>query len=1351
MAAWLSAALFVSAAIATPAQGQRKSTRPSEMESDVPGTPSRRIESPRARGFQLFALGDLGVTGMRMTGEFGFATTSYGPCDDGFTVSQCGDVFSGGRYRFSVFGIGIVAGTPPSEFAKIAAANPAAAPLVRGGGFSAIFNDPLFGAVFRFGPADGQAGRLFSGVTTTDDGSCRDFTSPLNGYVSTGFSILPVSDCPETLVGPFDGPRLLADTAFIPQFQTDRNNFKFDFFRVPRETQQASEFAGDFSTYGLISDNYAEILESYGGITKLGSGTPTIEGYPLGLDMRFDAFQFGFPAIKNVVFYQLTVVNNSARLYGTGISYDSLYMGLRTSWGRAQATTSYWEPGRNAQLTTEIGASSTGNCNGARTAPGTLPCATVGFGRGATGVIVLKSPIGDVRNKLFTIPGNAFFNPSNVNAGDTITFNHGRLCGFGLCWDQTWAVNNQRSFAIMSSTGANYLQGRDPNALTAAQFYRVFRNVDFPTRTPKFNTYVPGGFDYNKDGIQDTLFFDSCHLEGCAKTFSDTMPGTTRYTNRGTNVGGGTFVGPFKLRAGDTTSFIYAILGSPDSASFERTVNAATRAYTTFFLVPKPPPAPVVTRVTTVPALLGAPQVVINFTDPSASVNQFLRNISSGLRREATSEERILNRLNPTLADSIDARARDQLEEILVFKSCDGGSTFTGDADCDGDPLVGEAGQSVGLGFQPYAIIRRNAAGLFPTTFTDNNVIGGRTYLYSFVSRSRGFRTAIRDSVGTGTSRREVARDSVFVDSAVTNLRRSGSSVAIVYVPVSLPAGSQVALAQFTNQVGNSTIPILARFGQNVQGGTFRLEFGNLFTIREAVATSGARGRRTEVTREVVAPNARTASGEFFTNVQREPALRFVSDSIVSFVGSNRTTTTTSSGGSTLTTADDSTITTTVITGTGFVALLNNRPLFVSTQLTGDAATPTSFLNRPEFPGFLISLNQSRADSLNLERLVEPDGDTVPNGIINGQGVAVNYQETRSRRQADARGLYEFNFAGDLFGPGAPFRVNIRDANAVEATINQSLLARPVTMRADTSAAAIAAVRAISPASFATRAFLPVALPFSVMNVTFGRTARVVVPQRAAANNTIRIGSGTTDTVSITVPDSVYLPGDTIYIVEDVPRDSLIGGVLVVRDSSGTRVPVRISSPVVTLGPVVLDCNNASTPRLACNPLAIGTPGATGYFVFAPGTKLVLQFDVGFRPGDVVTANVSAQQNRPATLSSGDLRNVRVVPNPFIVQSQFNTVNNARTGDSRVLFTNVPTRGSVRIYSVSGQFLQEINYTEADLNGFSTGQTGTGDLPYDLRTREQTDLSSGLYIFVIRGAGRDGREQVARGKFVIIR
>ncbi|MFQ5550706.1 MAG: hypothetical protein ACE5FJ_05665, partial [Gemmatimonadales bacterium] len=93
---------------------------------------------------------------------------------------------------------------------------------------------------------------------------------------------------------------------------------------------------------------------------------------------------------------------------------------------------------------------------------------------------------------------------------------------------------------------------------------------------------------------------------------------------------------------------------------------------------------------------------------------------------------------------------------------------------------------------------------------------------------------------------------------------------------------------------------------------------------------------------------------------------------------------------------------------------------------------------------------------------------------------------------------------------------------------------------------------------------------------------------------------------------------------------------------------------------------------------------------------------------------VTAEDVRVVTDSMMGL--VRVVPNPFVMFSAYQQ----SFTESRLAFTNVPPAGTLRIYTVSGQFVQQIEWTPADLSG-------GGDLFYDLRTREGYDLASGLY------------------------
>jgi hypothetical protein len=270
-----------------------------------------------------------------------------------------------------------------------------------------------------------------------------------------------------------------------------------------------------------------------------------------------------------------------------------------------------------------------------------------------------------------------------------------------------------------------------------------------------------------------------------------------------------------------------------------------------------------------------------------------------------------------------------------------------------------------------------------------------------------------------------------------------------------------------------------------------------------------------------------------------------------------------------------------------------------------------------------------------------------------------------------------------------------------------------------------------------------------------GDTALLAAVRRTTLGNesTIVLGSGG-DTVRVAVPDSLWVPGDEFIVLERVVRDS-VQSILLPGDTVPTSTavidpatgkPFQVQDTVVAFGPAVLGCN---TPRTSCNPVTLGTRGATGYLPYEDGNRLVIDYPRGFTEASEVQLAVRGTTGATGQITKADLANVRVVPNPYIFQSQFDQISQ-RVADPRILFTGVPARGVLRVYSVSGQFLQELTWTEADL-ATTNGATGTGDLPFNLRTREGTDMSSGLYIYVIKPTGPDAGKQVARGKFVIIR
>lgn len=1325
------------------------------------GMPAGRIER---RAFNLFGSGDIAITGMKNVGQYQGSPTNYGPCAaDGYTYTyDCGAVLKNGAWRSKYFEMAFVVGAPRHEFRKIRTVHPPAGAAVIGNGYTFLWNAPLTGFRGEIGPSDNSLGTIFSGVQSTTDATCKNMNTYQAGAVVAGLNLLPGSDCPETW-GPsgFDGPRSIPDTAFAALKRDRGAAFDWQYWQIPEAHKDQSGFIGKFSTYGLMTDYSNEILEAYGAVTPRSTAVPTIDGYPLGLDFRFEAFTFSLPSLADAIIMQVTITNNSANVYGQGIDYDSLYAGLELGfYDPTQAANTYYVPSRSAVLSANNNINKPA-CNGARFITQQTPAcimtgaASLGFGNGATGILVLKSPIGDMRNKLFTRPG-MFNDPTNPAADDTITFNHGHKCGYGSCMLGNLDRSPRRSFGLISSTGDNILDGRAATDLGNTQYYYTFRNKDWPARTGKFNMHVPTRWDYNEDGVPDSLFYDTCDetinntlnaAKGedpfCVSTFSDSMPGG--FVNSYGNVFGQATAGPFALRAGDTTSFIYAFVGGPDSLSLETITDNVIEGYLNFWAGPTPPPAPAVISVSVRPAtftsattgqvVVNNPQVTIVYSDaPERWVDPFLTKYADDLESSTAPDQVRLRTLNPNLVAEIRARARDNFQALYVYKSCDNGTTFTSDADCIGDPARTLNGAAIGNGWQPYQILRNASSGI-PNVFVDNNVTAGRTYLYAFVPQSRGFSTLVLDTVAG----EQVARELVVADSLLAPVPTSGPNTRSVYVPISLPAGTSPVTASAPTRAGTpSTLPIGMTLGSNAQAGNYSALFGTRFIVRDIVVISSG-ATTTEVNVQDYYPEARTAAGAPIDGGAVASDSQFTGPGPIGVAGLTYEPDTIyrSTNGDTIVLED-------TLVGSAFLFARGNQPLYISTAPSPSETTPSSFLASPIFPGFVLSIDQSKVGTFTAanEVVIRPGNDTVPAASI---GYGVQYDESNStRRNSRAVGKYQFNFAGDPYGPGAPFTLDFANGGAVQNAVTQSLAARPVATTGTTDASILSMLRAATGNS--SLELVPGKFPFTVQNLTFGSDPasatsrnvilamfkRTTVPGRS---NTVLFGD-LTDTLRIAVPEDTWVPGDQFAVLEVVKVDSVVNDSVVIEAATGR--PYQVLDTIVSFAPTILGC----TQRSSCNPLRIGSPGATGYLTYHSGAALQVTYEAGFVSGSSFALTVT-QPAPSTTLSSRAGKQIRVVPNPYVYQDQYDVVT-GRAGTSRVYFSNMPASGSVRIYSVSGQFLQQLTWTEAELNG-------TGDLPYDLRTREGTDLASGLYIWVVKSRGANNKEQTARGKFVVIR
>jgi len=111
------------------------------------------------------------------------------------------------------------------------------------------------------------------------------------------------------------------------------------------------------------------------------------------------------------------------------------------------------------------------------------------------------------------------------------------------------------------------------------------------------------------------------------------------------------------------------------------------------------------------------------------------------------------------------------------------------------------------------------------------------------------------------------------------------------------------------------------------------------------------------------------------------------------------------------------------------------------------------------------------------------------------------------------------------------------------------------------------------------------------------------------------------------------------------------------------------------------------------------------------------------------------------------LANVKVVPNPYLVRNAMEPSYN----DSRIMFTNLPTECTIRIYNVAGDLIKKIEHKEENAQGVDVSGTrwtsSSGVEMWDVLTEARLIPASGVYIYVITTPG--GARKV--GKFAIIK
>jgi hypothetical protein len=1320
--------LGLATGLAGPLQAQ--TAKPGEPEVLPPG--EIRGGSP----FRLFGERDYAMSGLRMPGDFTGCVDNSG---DITTENQCWSNFNPAPvFMPDWFDMMFYFAVPPSERNKHAVTVPS---LANAAGKGYTVNSYLSEYTGETLAHDGTLGPFHAGATEAGDGSCLDFR-----VLGSGNPLLAGSDCPPSWGSAgWQGTRFVDQDGFLGfADEVGDADFSFDTWRVPDDLRRNDKYLGNFQTFGYFSDYSLDALfgsgvhPSYGNVIPESMGgdpaeAPTRSGWPLGMLAKMDAFAFFSPGLANTAWFQITVVNNSAEVYGVGLDYDSLYMGLQPGWlTYEQGTSLYRSPGTGTVRGATFCQTPTCGPGGDPMHPGdqwgSIPPNGIGtgFNYGAAAIVVMKSPIGDLRNKKFTQDPLWLGKGDSEIYDDTITFNHSHMCGYHGCSAVVWNAApstdpntdyEQRQFGMIASIPSDVLGSRAVSDPSDHTMWDTFRWEEYPDRAQlDFNRWTPGGWDWDGDLVDDELAYDDCsdnagaqfdeyvgYSKNCSVSWSDTLPGGfgNVYANRGAVVG----AGPFPMAAGDTVEWIFAIVSANDLAGIEADIAKAIDHYNAFFLGPEPAPAPTITSVDVAAGggsegPDGQPQAEITFYfDDTTETweDPFLQKFLDDML--AAGEDTDLGKirdLNPFLEDTLRALIPNNVEFIHVFKSCDGGGTFTDEGDCFADPATG--GIYGDLGWLPWASLEPDADGNFQNVVYDNGIFGGRSFLYTLVTETRGLTVAVQTGDVLDRTGAEVlcvsgcGSEILEVTPKLTPSITTSSGapqVASVYIPVSQQPGFTPADIELV-----TASPDFVPFDRmNVQpttdatdDGDYGMMFGDVVTVTETatLTATGAEVTQTVVdldgTTQLTAPGPVAVEGDFEETVVDDQRTRvWTFDAL-----------------------------------TAVLADGDGVPLTVTADLEGGQTVPGAYFGLANFPGFTFSIDNTVGGSFSGQYYLDANEELIGPLVE----PAVTFLEG-SASGVTAEGRYRVTWADQPYGSGSPFMLDFTDPDGTREMIVQSLEGRALGQTASTDAD-LASLVGVAP-----EALLPVRLPFTIENVTDADspTPVQVVITSAAKTSEILVGIDL-DTLYVEVPETEWVPGEELILVEGSAPDY-----------------------EVTYGGAVLGCLPATWQRTSCNPVALQSPGATGYIPAKADEELHFGYyqtitsttEYTFAVNSAVSGSDLMASDRDAIVA--ELDQVRVVPNPFVMYSAYSTGGNT----DRIIFTHVPPQGVLRVFTAAGQFVQQLNWTPEDLNE-------RGDLWFNLRTKEGLEMAAGLYLYVLTAQDENGAEiGTAKGKFVLIK
>ena len=129
-----------------------------------------------------------------------------------------------------------------------------------------------------------------------------------------------------------------------------------------------------------------------------------------------------------------------------------------------------------------------------------------------------------------------------------------------------------------------------------------------------------------------------------------------------------------------------------------------------------------------------------------------------------------------------------------------------------------------------------------------------------------------------------------------------------------------------------------------------------------------------------------------------------------------------------------------------------------------------------------------------------------------------------------------------------------------------------------------------------------------------------------------------------------------------------------------------------------------------------------------------------FVPSDSIVFKVVSPQDK-GLVTEENLDKIRVVPNPYIMTNSMEPAvrNNTLNQRRRLMFKHIPSRCTIKIFTMSGYLVDTIHVENNDDNGI---------VHWDLLTKENLEIAAGVYLYHLKSHAT-GKEKL--GKFAVVK